>query len=60
MTTTTPGTPAHEAAHAAMRRHNRSHPDALVVEVEGPQEGERTFLPLAEAIEGGFLYSWAR
>jgi hypothetical protein len=43
-----------------MRRHNRRHPDALVVEVEGPGEGERAFIPLTEAVEVGFLYSWAR
>jgi hypothetical protein len=60
MTTTTPGTETYETAHAVMRRHNRRHPDALVVEVEGPQDGERTFMLLAEAIEGGFIYSWAR
>ena len=41
-----------------MRRRNRAAGSPVFVLVDGPEDGEFSVMPLAEAIDSGFAYRW--
>ena len=40
------------------KHYNRVSPNRHVVMVQGPGDREATMMPIADAIENGFFYSW--